>query len=100
MNITGTPTDALRKTKAAAQILDHAASIGLPAPSQVSIFRDSTITLGVDSLVDLTDWALWMESEIVTRAVGRVGHTHKATGTALEQPIEVWTTTFLDSAVS
>ena len=87
-----TTNEVLRKTKAAAKIVEHAEHTGLPIPYSVEANDLAAISLGFDTLAALTEWALWMESPVKEQP-SEFGVSHHASGTALEEPIRVWTFT-------
>jgi hypothetical protein len=76
-------------TRAAKLILEHADRIGLPAPFTITV-ADGAVSFGFDTLADLTDWALWMETQIDEHTLPSGQVQHRAEGVALEQPLTVW----------
>lgn len=87
-----------RHAHGVAMVLDHAEAHGLPMPTTVVI--DALVTMAVDTLDDLTVWAMYLEEPISShRHTGdhRLVH-HEVRGDALEQPIVVWTNSLYEPA--
>lgn len=79
-----------RNAHALHQILEHADKIGLPSPYFADVDSgDEVVSLGMNSLEALTDWARWTETSIESEE--NFGATlHKVVGRALDHPIECW----------
>lgn len=77
----------VQQAHALAAVLQHADNVGLPMPFVAAVHDYREVTLQLNTLDDLSEWAVWLDEP--TAESEHEGHTHHiVVGQALEQAIE------------
>ncbi|GAA5154666.1 hypothetical protein GCM10023340_38610 [Nocardioides marinquilinus] len=86
-------------------VLTHAQQIGLPIPFQATLGPDvaslggPAVRLDLKSIVDLTEWARYLEKSIETEALTPNVDLHSVEGEVLELPVRLICTIAYDPSV-